>query len=177
MSKSGCAEDTTSIAMTTALTPTSAIPVGETTHFVAITKGLEGDSGSVDSDDAPCSPVAPLIRPMPVFSLGNGLPGTGEPCPSSQGIGSDIESTKTLSRDIRGLVTAAEGDGNNCREDVVEPVQEVDQEFPFPRKTSLGTTESCGSLELKLEKRRGKMKVTASRMQTMGWLSLLSRLY
>ncbi|KAJ6661086.1 hypothetical protein lerEdw1_016887 [Lerista edwardsae] len=157
VSKSECVEYTTSIATMTAITPASTIPVGETTHFVAITKGSEGDSGSVDSDNAPCTPVTPLIRPTPVFSLGNGLPGAEEPCPSSQAIGSDIES-KTLSSDVQGLITAAEGDGNNCIEDVVEPIREVDQEFPTPRKTSLGTTEFCGSLELKQERRRDSVK-------------------
>ncbi|XP_066480790.1 phosphatidate phosphatase LPIN3 [Tiliqua scincoides] len=160
VSKSESVETTkpiSSIATTAAFASTATIPVGENTHFVAITGDLEGNLGTVDSDDAPDYPAAPLIRPAPVFSTGIGLPGGQEPCPSIQVIGSD-ESAQTLSRDVQGLATTAGCEGNTCIENMAEKIQEIDQEFSSPKKTSLDSTESGSNLELKLEKRRDSVK-------------------
>lgn len=152
VSKSECVETTkptTSIAPTAAIFPTSAIPVGETTHFVPITRGVEGNLGSLHSG-TPCS----VVTPKPVFSIGN----YQEPSTPTHVIGSNIQSAQTLSREVQ----TAEYEGNTCLDEVVEQVQKTDQEFSSPRKTSLGSTESFSSLEMKLEKRKGKKRVRQS---------------
>lgn len=156
VSKSECVETTkptTSIAPTAAIFPTSAIPVGETTHFVPITRGVEGNLGSLHSG-TPCS----LVTPKPVFSIGN----YQEPSTPTHVIGSNIQSAQTLSREVQSLAATAEYEGNACLDEVVEQVQKTDQEFSSPRKTSLGFTESFSSLEMKLEKRKGKKRVRQS---------------
>lgn len=152
VSKSECVETTkptTSIAPTAAIFPTSAIPVGETTHFVPITRGVEGNLGSLHSG-TPCS----LVTPKPVFSIGN----YQEPSTPTHVIGSNIQSAQTLSREVQSLAATAEYEGNTCLDEVVEQVQKTDQEFSSPRKTSLGSTESFSSLEMKLEKRKDTVK-------------------
>uniref|UniRef100_A0A8D2L8A1 phosphatidate phosphatase n=1 Tax=Varanus komodoensis TaxID=61221 RepID=A0A8D2L8A1_VARKO len=71
-------KSTTSLISTTTGLPAAspiAVPVSESTHFVAISAHSESDLGMVDSDDASGSPVTADIRVTPVSSTGDGLPG------------------------------------------------------------------------------------------------------
>ncbi|XP_061487469.1 phosphatidate phosphatase LPIN3 isoform X3 [Rhineura floridana] len=158
VSKSGRVEatkPTTSVSTTAAVPPTATIPVGETTHFVAITPGSESDLGLEDSD-ASCALASPVIRPTPVFSSGNGLPAGKEPCASIELIGSTLETTHGLPCDEQGLSTAPENEEIISAEDITEPV--LDMKAPSSRRTSFASPEPCRSPDLNLEKRRGSMK-------------------
>ncbi|XP_053106988.1 phosphatidate phosphatase LPIN3 isoform X2 [Hemicordylus capensis] len=151
----------TSISMIPAVSPATTIPVGETTHFIAIKTGLEEDLDTADLD-ASCPPVTSLIRPTPVFSTGkSSLSGGEDPHPSTQLDSGDLESAQALAeemKDVQGLATAAETEGKLCIEEVTEQIQELNQEVLASRRTSLGSTEPCSSLESQMEKRRGSVK-------------------
>lgn len=151
--------------MTAAITPAATIPVGETTHFAAITPDSESDLEMEDSDEASCSPAAPVVRPTPVFPSGNGLPVSEETRSSSQPIGSALQTTPGLSSDMQVLATAAE---IASVEEIIEPV--LDVEVPSLRKASLTNPEPCSSPELKQEKRRGKTGLKTCKMCASGEL-------
>lgn len=136
-----------------AIDPPATLPVGETTHFVAITAGSETDLGTVDSDGVSRLPVAPLIRPTPIFSTGKGLPGCEEPHSSTQVMGSDLETSCSLASGPRGLTAAADNEGTKCIEEMAEQVQEMHREVPPPWNTGLDSTEPISS---SLDRRRGK---------------------
>nr|XP_034978377.1 phosphatidate phosphatase LPIN3 isoform X2 [Zootoca vivipara]XP_034978378.1 phosphatidate phosphatase LPIN3 isoform X2 [Zootoca vivipara] len=168
------AKSAASVSMTAAITPAATIPVGETTHFAAITPDSESDLGMEDSDEASCSPAAPVVRPTPVFPSGNGLPVSEETSSSIQPIGSALQTTPSLSSDLQVLATAAENEGIASAEEIIEPV--LDVEVPSLRKASLTNLEPCRSPELKQEKRRGSMRRSSHLGPTDIYLEDLSNL-
>ncbi|XP_054836232.1 phosphatidate phosphatase LPIN3 isoform X2 [Eublepharis macularius] len=157
-------ERTEAIKPTMSIATTATIPVGETTHFVAIS---EGDLGTVDSDASRC-PDTPLIRPTPVFSTGNGLLMGGEPSCSAQVMASDQDSTCTFTGDVQSYIEPAENEGKSIEMD--GQIQELgweapssrksslDQEVPSPREASFGQPEPSSSSEIKQETRKGSVK-------------------
>ncbi|XP_033009297.1 phosphatidate phosphatase LPIN3 isoform X2 [Lacerta agilis] len=168
------AKSAASVSMTAAITPAATIPVGEMTHFAAITPDSESDLGMEDSDEALCSPAAPVVRPTPVFPSGNGLPVSEETRSSIQPTGSALQTTPSLSSDMQVLATAAENEGIASVEEIIEPV--VDVEVPSSRKASLTNPEPCSSPELKQEKRRGSMRRSSHLGPTDIYLEDLSNL-
>ncbi|XP_044296191.1 phosphatidate phosphatase LPIN3 isoform X2 [Varanus komodoensis] len=158
VSKSDQAEarkSTTSLISTTTGLPAAspiAVPVSESTHFVAISAHSESDLGMVDSDDASGSPVTADIRVTPVSSTGDGLPGDEE---HSQMISSDLKSGPGPAGVVQGIATTTENEG-------AEPANKMTQELDFKvltsGNTSLANEEPCSHPTLKQEKRRGSMK-------------------
>ncbi|XP_063001625.1 phosphatidate phosphatase LPIN3 [Elgaria multicarinata webbii] len=142
------------ISTTAAITPTTTttVPVGKTTHFAAIP--AESDLGMVDSDDASGSPFTPVVRPIPVFSTGSGLPRGEEPCPSIQVIGGDLKATPGLAGDVQGIATAPKNEGTRPTMEMMEENQDLDLEVASLGDASSANTEPC----INPEKRRGSMK-------------------
>nr|XP_016851682.1 PREDICTED: phosphatidate phosphatase LPIN3 isoform X4 [Anolis carolinensis] len=124
---------------------TTSISLGEETHFVAITAGMESALDMVEPDDAPHAPVAPIIRPAPVFATGKGFPSSEEHSPSIQVICSDLEIIPRLPEDVQGTKTSTDYEGT---EEIIEQTQNQNLDVP----SALGNKEPCGSPELKQER-------------------------
>ncbi|XP_048354580.1 phosphatidate phosphatase LPIN3 isoform X2 [Sphaerodactylus townsendi] len=180
LERSEATKPTMNMATTATLAPTS-LPVGETTHFVAISECHLDTADSVDASDCP---VAPLIRPTPVFSTGNDLPRSGDPSFSAQVMASDQETTVTFSTDAESHSKPAESEGKKS----VEMIQELEHEAPSLRKSSLdqealslGKTnleqpELSSSSEPQQEMRRGSVKRSSHLGPTDIYLEDLSNL-
>ncbi|XP_019365343.1 PREDICTED: phosphatidate phosphatase LPIN3 isoform X3 [Gavialis gangeticus] len=156
----------TTTATVATMTP---IPVGETTHFLAITAGLEGDLVTVDSQGVPCSCTSPVIRPTPVFQNGNGFPVLKDFHPvteSADTAESSLEASPTLAEE-QGEAGAAEEGGEETLEATTEQVLQLDpsgvQEAPATRPTKLESTQPGDSLETKLENQRKQGSTKRSR--------------
>lgn len=180
MSKSERVEPVKSTAFVTTtatVATTTPIPVGETTHFLAITAGLEGDLVTADSQGMPGSCTTPVIRPTPVFQNGNGLPMLKDFHPvteSTDTAESSLEASPTLAEEQGAKqqpeAGAAEEGGEETLEATTEQVLQLDpsgvQEAPAMRPTKLESTQPGDNLETKLEnqRRQGKQGLTLLQM-------------
>ncbi|XP_025047030.1 phosphatidate phosphatase LPIN3 isoform X1 [Alligator sinensis] len=158
-------KSTAFVTTTATVATTTPIPVGETTHFLAITAGLEGDLVTVDSQGMPGSCTTPVIRPTPVFQNGNGLPMLKDFHPvteSADTAESSLEASPTLAEEQGAKqqpeAGAAEEGGEETLEATTEQVLQLDpsgvQEAPAMRPTKLESTQPGDNLETKLENQR-----------------------
>ncbi|XP_060628210.2 phosphatidate phosphatase LPIN3 isoform X2 [Anolis sagrei] len=135
---------------TSTTSTTTTISLSEETHFVAITAGMESVLDMVEPDDASHAPVAPIIKPVPVFATENGFPSTEEHSTSIQVICSDLETIPSLPEDIQGIKTSIVYEGTK---EIIEQTENQNLEV----SSALGNKEPCGSPELKQE-RQSSMK-------------------
>nr|XP_060628210.1 phosphatidate phosphatase LPIN3 isoform X2 [Anolis sagrei ordinatus] len=135
---------------TSTTSTTTTISLGEETHFVAITAGMESVLDMVEPDDASHAPVAPIIKPVPVFATENGFPSTEEHSTSIQVICSDLEAIPSLPEDIQGIKTSIVYEGTK---EIIEQTENQNLEV----SSALGNKEPCGGPELKQE-RQSSMK-------------------
>uniref|UniRef100_A0A8D0BH21 phosphatidate phosphatase n=1 Tax=Salvator merianae TaxID=96440 RepID=A0A8D0BH21_SALMN len=152
------AKPVTSISAAAAIAPSASIPVSETTHFTTIATGSENELGPVDSDEASCSLVHPVIRPTPVFSIQTALPRDEETHLSVPLTGGNTETTPSPTENLQGLVACRENEKATSVEKVMEPVQRLEMEASSFRKTDLESVKSSSCPDLELEKRRDSLK-------------------
>uniref|UniRef100_A0A8D0L2Z9 phosphatidate phosphatase n=1 Tax=Sphenodon punctatus TaxID=8508 RepID=A0A8D0L2Z9_SPHPU len=154
------AKSTKDITTTASVATTVTIPVGETTHFLAIATDLEGDLSTVDSGEMSSSPAIPVIKPTPIFFKGNGALIHKEPCPAAEETVDELETLQPPAGEegVQHPATAAEEEGKENMEVKIQQILELDQAAPALRQGSSEIMGPRDSPEPKLERRRGSMK-------------------
>ncbi|XP_067410481.1 phosphatidate phosphatase LPIN3 isoform X2 [Emydura macquarii macquarii] len=148
---------------TVTATTTATVPVGQTTHFQAITAGVEGDLRTAGSWDTSCSSTTPIIRPTPIFQNGIGPPlrkdhASAEPAPVAAltRLGEQGAQEKPV-----GGAAEEEGEENVVKnQQVLELDAPCAQAAPAPRLAGSESLEASDSPEGKPEspRRQGSTK-------------------
>lgn len=151
---------------TLTFTTTTTIPVSQTTHFQAITAGLEGDWRTADCQDPSCSSTTPIIRPTPLFQNGNGPHELTEP-PSAESTAVAGGVPETV-LPPQGEQTAQEQPVGRAKEEentvksqqFLKPEPSCVQAAPTPRWAGSESVEPSDSPETQLEspRRPGSIK-------------------
>uniref|UniRef100_A0A8C8SHH1 phosphatidate phosphatase n=1 Tax=Pelusios castaneus TaxID=367368 RepID=A0A8C8SHH1_9SAUR len=140
---------------------TETVPVGQTTHFQAITAGLEGNLRTADSWDASCSSTTPVIRPTPIFQNGH-VPPVWKDHASAESVAAvesvlgttlpQIEEQGPQEQPVGGAVEGEENVAKNW--EVTEPDPPCVQAAPALRLAGSEILEPSDSLETKPESSR-----------------------